>query len=138
MIDRLEAIALSEYTPAQLSNSKLLFHHTKNEKIDKFRKQMIDQLHKSKDIQIAEKYANDFLDTFIKKKIYRVNYYIDKQIVIDHDKNGILRLEGSSLSAKELKHIYSKLKFYVNRALKEAYIQQYWFSLNDCVLARYI
>lgn len=137
LIDKLEELALSEFTPQQLSNSKELFHNSSIQKVEEFKAMMVDELYKNKELLIAEKYANDFLDKFIKKKIFRVNYYIDKQIVMDYENEGILRLEGKSLTIKELKHIYDKSKFYVNRSLKEAYIQQYWNSLNDCVLKRY-
>lgn len=138
LIDKLEELALSEFSPSQLSNIKILFHNDKSEKILTFKEQMVKELHDNKDIALAEKYANDFLDKFIKKKIFRVNYYMDKQIVVDYNNSGIFKLEGKSLTIKELKHIYDKSKFYINRSLKEAYTQQYWYSLNDCVLKRYL
>lgn len=137
LIDKLEELALSEFTPSQLANTQLLFHNHKSEKVQAFKDQMIKELYDNKDIFMAEKYANDFLDKFIKKKIFRVNYYMDKQMVVDYNNTGIFKLEGKSLSIKELKHIYEKSKFYINRSLKEAYCQQYWYSLNDCVLKRY-
>ena len=137
LVDRLEAIALSYYSPQELSKVKTLFHDSKLKFVEDFKNLMLDQLYKNKDMATSEKYANDFLDKFIKKKIFRVNYYMNKQIVMDYDNTGILRLEGKTLTIKELKHIYDKSKFYINRSLRKAYIQQYWYSLNDCVLRRY-
>ncbi|NLW52457.1 MAG: hypothetical protein GXY87_03720 [Tissierellia bacterium] len=137
LIDKLENLALEEFTPHELANATTLFHHRESEKINKIKDMMMDQLHKNKDIAVSEKYSNDFLDKYVKKKIFRVNYYMNKQIVIDYENTGILKLEGSTLTIKELKHIYEKSKFYINRSLKMAYINQYWYSLNDSVLRRY-
>lgn len=138
LIDKLEELALSEFTSSELSVMKVLFHNSKSDKVKDFKEEMTDFLYSNKDLVIAEKYASDFMDKFIKKKIYRVNYYMDKQMVMDYKNSGILKLEGKSLTIKELKHIYDKSKFYINRSLKEAYIQQYWYSLNDSVLKRYL
>lgn len=137
LIDRLESLALSEFTPNELANITELYHKSDNSKVNKIKQMMISDIHKNKDIIVSEKYSNQFLDKFIKKKIFRVNYYMDKQIVVDYENTGILKLEGNTLTINELKHIYDKAKFYINRSLKEAYINQYWNSLNDCVLRRY-
>ena len=62
---------------------------------------------------------------------------MDKQVVVDYTNTDILMLEGKNLTINELLHIYNKSKFYINRALNEAYLNQFWYSLNDSVLCRY-
>ena len=44
---------------------------------------------------------------------------------------------GDNLTINEIKHLYSKSKFYINRQLKIAYFNQFWYALNDTVLSRY-
>lgn len=138
MVDRLEKIALKRFTPNQLILKNTLLHEVNDSEIEAFKEEIQNELIKNKELALNDYHANVFLDKNIKKKIYRVNYYMDKQVVVDYINTDILRVEGNNLSINELKHIYDKSKFYINRRLKSAYLNQYWYSLNDSVLSRYI
>lgn len=138
MVDMLEKIVLKRYKPSQLSNYPLLLQDMDDEEVEDFKKTVYNELVKNKEIGLNEYHSNLFLDRNIKKKVFRINYYMDKQVVVDYSNTDILRVEGKNLSIKELKHIYDKSKFYINRKLKEAYFNQYWQGLNDAVLSRYL
>lgn len=138
LIDKLEFEALKVFGPENIGNREILFQDSDNKFVEDFLLDVEEQLIKNKELQKLEKYANEFLDSFLKKKIYKVNYYMDKQIVVDYSNAGILKVEGKNLTINELKHIFDKSKFYINRSLRKAYITQYWYSLNDCVLKRYL
>lgn len=137
-IDKLERLVLRYYQPKELLHKESLFHDSKADFVDKFKSQLLNQLIKNKDIPNNEYHANLFLDNNIKSKIYRINYTMDKQVVVDYSNADILRVEGKNLSINELKHIYDKVKFYINRSLKISYVNQYWYALNDAVLSRYL
>lgn len=137
LIDKLERLALKYYKPNELCSMKYLFQDSNEPKILKFKDDIKKDLLKNKTICNNEFHINNFLDNNIKKKFFRVNFYMDKQVVVDYKNTDILRLEGKNLTINELLHIYSKAKFYINRSLNEAYFNQFWCSLNDSVLSRY-
>lgn len=137
LIDKLERIALNHFKPSQLSKMKCLFHDSETREILEFKDEVSDELLKTKVYTNNEYHCNEFLDNNIKNKFFRVNFYMDKQVVLDVDNTEFLRLEGKNLTIDEIKHLYSKAKFYINRQLKKAYFDQFWFALNDIVLSRY-
>ncbi|MFM1533757.1 hypothetical protein ABGF49_00425 [Helcococcus ovis] len=137
LIDQLERIALKLYNPSELNNMRLLLQNSKDTAVIDFKKQIKDDFMKSKIIANNEVNVNYFLDKNIKKKFFRINFYIDKQVVVDTNNANILTLEGKNLTINELLHIYNKAKFYINRSINEAYFNQFWCALNDCVLGRY-
>lgn len=138
LIDKLEVLAVKKFDPNKISNMKLLFHNSTDPEVLKFKEKVKNELIKSKILANNEYHCNLFLDKYIKKKFFRVNFYMDKQVVMDYPYANILKLEGKNLTIKELQHFYSKAKFYINRALLNAYINQFWYSLNDSVLGRYL
>lgn len=137
LIDKLERLALEKYTPRELSKMKVLFQDSESEEILKFKEYCNEYLIKNKVIYNNEYHVNNFLDENIKKKFFRVNFYMDKQVVIDYTNTDILKLEGKNLTINELLHLYTKAKFYINRSMNKAYLNQFWCSLNDSVLSRY-
>ena len=137
LIDKLEVLALKKYNPNQLKEMNTLFHNSEDRDILKFKENVKETLLKSKVLSENEYHTYCFMDKYVKKKFFRVNFYMDKQIVVDYSNSEIMTLEGKILTIKELQHFYSKAKFYVNRALQEAYFNQFWYSLNDQVLGRY-
>lgn len=137
LIDKLERLALNYYTANELSNMKYLFHDSNEARIVKFKENVREEILKNKLSYNNEYHINNFLDNNIKKKFFRVNFYMDKQVVVDYNNADILTLEGKSLTINELQHIYSKAKFYINRSMEIAYFNQFWYSLNDSVLSRY-
>lgn len=137
LIDKLEVLTLKKYDPIQLKDMKNLFHHSEDRDVINFKENVKQKLIKSKVLAENEYHTYYFMDENVKKKFFRVNFYMDKQIVVDYPNSEIMTLEGKNLTIKELQHFYSKAKFYVNRALQEAYFNQFWNSLNDQVLGRY-
>lgn len=137
LVDKLEKIALKTYTPAELSKLKCLFHYESNKNVEKFKNEVNQFLLKNKILSSNEYHCNYFLDKSIKTKFYRVNFYMDKQVVLGYPNMDILTLEGKNLTINEMHHLYNKSKFYINRQLQNAYITQFWSSLNDSVLSRY-
>ena len=137
LIDQLERITLSIYNPNDLCKMRLLLQNSKDEKVVEFKKKIKEDFMKSKIIANNVVNVNYFLDKNIKKKFFRINFYIDKQVVVDTHNTNILTLEGKNLTINELLHIYNKAKFYINRSINEAYFNQFWSALNDCVLGRY-
>lgn len=137
LVDKLERLALKVYTPNELSKMKCLFHDSDNHKILDFKNEVKCYLLKNKITTNNEYHCNKFIDDNLKKKFFRVNFYMDKQVVMDYHNSDILTLEGKNLSIKEILHLYNKSKFYINRQLEIAYFEQFWCSLNDIVLSRY-
>lgn len=137
LIDKLERIALKHFTPNKLSNMKCLFHNEKTDEIINFKEELKNKLIRNKVLLNNEFHCNLFLDRNIKKKFFRVNFYMDKQVVIDYPNPNILTLEGKNLTINEMQHLYNKAKFYINRQLEISYFNQYWYSLNDTILSRY-
>ncbi len=137
LVDQLERIALRRYTPSKLTKMKCLFHDTDNSEVLAFKTKIEEELRKNK-IELENEYhCNYFLDKNIKHKFFRVNFHMDKQVVLGYPNTDILTLEGDNLTINEIKHLYSKSKFYINRQLKIAYFNQFWYALNDTVLSRY-
>ncbi len=137
-IDSLERLALNHFHPNELMDRKVLFHNSKSHEVKNFKDDLNKCICSHEDICNMEDYVTLFLEKNCKKKIFNVNYYINKQIVVDYSNLGMLRVEGQNLTIKELELIYNKVLYYVNRSLKTAYKNQYWYAINDAVLKRYI
>ena len=137
LIDKLEILALKKFDPNDLATMQLMLHDSKDKDVEKFKDEVNKVLIKSKIISNNEYHTNLFLDKYIKNKFFRINFYMDNQVVVDYTNTDILTLEGKNLTINELLHIYSKAKFYINRSLNKAYFSQFWNSLNDEVLCRY-
>lgn len=137
IVNKLENLALKKYNPDELSNMKSLFHDSNDQEVLKLKNKVQERLLRDKVLAQNEYHINMFLDKHIKSKFFRVNFYMDKQVVVDYTNADILRLEGKNLTINELLHIYAKAKFYINRSMTEAYLNQFWYSLNDLVLCRY-
>lgn len=137
LVDKLEILALKYYDSNQLADMKTLLHYSDYRDVLKFKEEVKKELIKSRIFTENEHHTYCFMDRYVKKKFFRVNFYMDKQIVVDYPNSEIMTLEGKNLTINELQHFYSKAKFYVNRAIQEAYFNQFYYSLNDQVLARY-
>lgn len=78
-----------------------------------------------------------YCNKIIKKKIYNLNSYIDKQLTIDYSRENPDIGEEPLLSHKQINSIYSFLLKTIYKNMLSTYKEAYWFGVNDRVLNRY-
>lgn len=138
LIDALERIALETYSVDELASCPLLFHKAKSGKAMGVQAEAFRLMHedenKSKDLH---RLSNFYCRKLLKKKIYHLNDYLDRQIVLDFDHPDQLKSEEGALTIRDLNLIYNKLNRYLFTNVTKLYKHAYWDGINDAVLERY-
>lgn len=140
-VNPLEDIAVRYYSLEEVYGRKFLFHYdTSLKEIQKMIKEIDNEIDTR---EAKENTINDFISRYcekmIKKKIFNLNSYIDKQLTIEYSiRKPDIREEGTLLSVKELNKIYNIILKTVKKNMKSTYKEAYWFGLNDKVLNRYL
>ncbi len=139
-VNPLEDIAIKHYSLEEVYGRKFLFHYdTSSKDIQKIMKEI------SQEIDSREENTNginDFIHKYcekvVKKKVYNLNSYIDKQMTIEYTTKKLdIKEEGTMLSVKELNKIYRTIMKVVKKNMINTYKEAYWFGINDRVLNRY-
>lgn len=80
-----------------------------------------------------------FNKKIIKKKLFQINKYIDKQLKLEEDINGktIIKFESPMFSRKELANLYKNLVILIYDDGIEVLLDAYWTGLIEKVLRRY-
>lgn len=137
-VDRLERLALEVYSPSELKNMKILFHDIKYGKAMSIKSSLYHHINtETCDYDKLRKLCNLYSQKIIKKKIYKLNDYLDKQIVLDFNHLSRLKEEETVLSIKDLNFIYRKLRQYLSNNASKIYKEYTWRGINDEVLERY-
>lgn len=83
---------------------------------------------------IIKKYCHSIL----KSKIFNLNNFLDKQLVIKYNSNMYSIGEGDTiLTLNELDYIYKEILKLILKGGLRLYKEAYWYGLNDRVLKRY-
>ena len=138
--NKLENLTYRYYSLEELYSLKYLFHfETNNEEVLDLKNILSKELVSKDDnnsnyIEIIKEYC----DYVIESKVFSLNKYLDKQLIMDANKNGINIVEDDYLLTKEdLNRIYKEvLKIIIKNGLK-LFKDAYWNGLNDRVLLRY-
>lgn len=139
-VNLLEDIAIKNYSLEEVYGRKFLFHYDTS--IKEIPKIIRDLNHEIDVREFQTNRINDFVYTYcekvVKKKIYNLNSYIDKQLTIDYTTKRLnIREEGPVLSSRELNNIYRTIMKTVKKNMISTYKEAYWFGINDRVLNRY-
>lgn len=137
-VDRLERIALENFTDDELHNKKILFHNVKSGKAIGLQSRLYHNLKvEQDDFKQLKRLSSMYCKKVLKHKVYQINSYLDKQVVLNFDDLSQLKLEENNLTIKELNHIYNKLSQYLYNNITRVYKEAYWNGVNDAVLERY-
>lgn len=138
-VNLLEDETLKQIRKEDLYERNFLFHYDiSSREIQKIIKDLF--IH----IDFNEKETNYLCDRIsaycnkvIRKKIYSLNSYIDKQLTIGYNQKYPNIQEEPLLTHKQLNSIYKSLVKTINKNMLDAYKEAYWFGINDRVLSRY-
>lgn len=137
-VDKLERLALENYSPQELKHMAILYHDCKKGKAMAVKSGLFNWMKNETDDYIKlRRYCNVYSQKLLKKKIYMVNDNLDSQIVLDFNHLSKLKCEEGVLTIKELNHIYRKLRQYLSSNASKIYKEYVWRGINDQVLERY-
>lgn len=137
-VDRVERCALEMFSSEELSRRKILFQETKNGKAMGVKSDLFHELKEETEIyHNLRKLSSAYGKRVLRHKIYQLNHYLDKQIVMDYDNLACLKVEENNLNIRELNHIYNKFNQYLYRNIAKVYKDAFWNGINDAVLERY-
>lgn len=137
-INRVERLALEEFSVEELCQMSTLYQKSKAGKAMGMKSQIFHDLKIATDgFKELKKLTTIYCREVLKKKIYRLNDYMDKQIVLDFDNLQNLKLEENNLTIRDLNHIYNKVNKYLYNNITKVYKESYWNGINDAVLERY-
>lgn len=138
--NRLEKAILINNQLEDLYTMKYLYHFGSNlREIKLVKSRVFDEIQKKED-------GNNFLhDTILeystsifKFKVFNLNNFLDKQLIIDCDSDSTTFTEDEDLlNINELKNIYQETINVVFKNGLKLYKEAYWYGLNDRVLKRY-
>lgn len=122
-----------------LYEKNFLFHYdTSRREIHKIIKDLFIYIDfNEKDTNALHNMISTYCNKVIKKKIYNLNSYIDKQLTIGYNQKYPNIQEESLLTYKQLTSIYRSLVKTINKNMINTYKEAYWFGINDRVLSRY-
>ena len=137
-VNQVERCAVEQYDPEELSRMCVLFQNQKDGRAMGLKSKLFFAL-KEQTNQFSEiKHFSDvYCRRVLKKKIYRLNEHLDKQIVVDFEDLSRLKLEENNLTLKEPNHVYTKCNQYLYDNVTKVYKEAYWNGINDAVLKRY-
>lgn len=137
--NELEIMALEQFEVAHLFDRKLLFHYNySSEEVDLFRKCCIVRQINSGADRLVKEQASLFSRFVLKRKIFTLNHYVDRQLQVNFQSSkGLYRETNYMLSHQELLGLNKKLKKFLYRDGLRIYASAYWYGLNDLVLRRY-
>lgn len=134
----IERLALTQFGPRALKNKPYLYQQARSGKCMKHKSDLFHELKlKSRGFRKLKKLANYYCKTLLKNKIYQINDYMDRQIILDLDQPDRLKVEEKTLTIKDLNFIYHKINRYLINNTARVYKDSYWEGINNAVLERY-
>lgn len=139
--NKLENLTYRYYSLEELYSLKYLFHfETKVKDILNLKEELFKEL-TSKASNSNANYAeiiNEYCDFVIKSKVFSLNKFLDKQLILNYDKDGINIIEDEHLLTKEdLSRIYKEVLKIIVKNGQKLFKDAYWNGINDRVLLRY-
>lgn len=137
-VDLVERCALEVHTAEELSRMNVLFQNTKHGKAMGVKSHLFHVLKEETETYPSlRRLSSAYCKRVLRQKIYQLNHYLDKQIVIDYDDLSRLKVEENNLNIRELNHIYNKFNQYLYHNVTKVYKDAFWNGINDAVLERY-
>ena len=137
-VNKLERLAIEEYDEDQLMMKKSLYQHDKCGKALGIKSILFHELKiKTLNFQELHQISSIYGKRVLKKKLYCLNDYIDKQMIIDFTDSPQIKLEEKNLTVHQLKKIHHKCNQYLYNNVAKIFKESYWNGLNDAVLSRY-
>lgn len=136
----LEDITVKTYSINELYYQKYLFHFDSiTDDVQELRDEIFEKLEKHEDSSNhLHKLINRYCEKVIRKKIYSLNRYLDKQLTIDYESSSASITEDETLlTMDDLTNVYNEVIKIVTRNGMRLYKDAYWNGLNDRVLKRY-
>lgn len=138
--NKLENTILKKSKIEELYQLKYLYHFEMNtEEVKNIKLKIFKELEKEEEstdflYNIIYKYASSVL----KLKIFNINNFLDKQLMIDYKSNQHkIKEDEDLLNFNELNNIYKETIKVVYKTSVKLYEQAYWYGINDRVLNRY-
>ena len=137
-INRVERLALEEFEVFELENMQTLYQTAKSGRSMGFKSSIFHHLKIDTDgFKELKRLTTIYCRKVLKKKIYRLNDYMDKQIVLNFEDLSHLKMEENNLTIRDLNYIYNKVNRYLYNSITKVYKDSYWNGINDAVLERY-
>lgn len=139
-INILENLTLRYYSIDELYNLKYLFHfETSKEDIIGYKHKLFNQIDKDEEFyDYLNDNMDDYISSIIKKKVFSLNKYLDKQLTLDYNSGNVnIREDGTLLTKNDLYGIFTEVKKVIIKNGFKLYKDAYWNGLNDGVLKRY-
>ncbi len=138
-VDQLEYAGLEIFGAEYLYNATTLFHQTNERRVLKMQVSYCNEIQRKDALKRSiKKLANYYCDKVIRHKIYNLNRYLDKQLIIDYEDASNIVFDEDYLTIAELSMVYRKFVLYLVRNICRVYLDAYWTGLNDAVLKRYL
>ncbi|MDO5300890.1 MAG: hypothetical protein Q4E76_00090 [Tissierellia bacterium] len=139
--NELEVLALKYFEVEELYNRNSLFSFVSMEEdLLAFQRKCFDPFREFGHVKMKIKERIQKFDRrVLRKKINKLNYYVDRQLVLNTKEpwDGRLFEVENCISDQELYLINKKLKLFLLKDGLRLYRQAYWNGLNDLVLKRY-
>lgn len=136
----LENLTLKIHSIEDLYNIKYLYYlDTNNKNIKEQRQNINKELNKKeKNSKVLSDLITNYLTKVVKSKVFSLNKYLDKQLMIDYNSELLNIKEDETLLTKDdLNFIYREVVKIVLKNGFKLYKDAYWNGLNDRVLKRY-
>lgn len=139
-VNTLEEVSIKYYNTDELYNMNYLFHFDTNlTEVLNLKLSINDILHNEEDIDNPQfTLIMDYLDSLIKPKVFLLNKYLDKQMMIEYNsKNFNIKEDETLLTLEDLNGIYKEVVKSILKYGLRLYNDALWNGLNDRVLQRY-
>ncbi len=138
-VNCLEDETLKQIDEEDLYEKNFLFHYdTSNKEIQKIIKELFLYIdYNEEETNALDNIISSYCNKVIKRKIYNLNSFIDKQLTISYSQKKPNIKEEDLLTHKQLKSIYKSLIKTIEKNMINTYKEAYWFGINDRVLSRY-
>ncbi|HHV38101.1 MAG TPA: hypothetical protein GXX70_01255 [Tepidimicrobium sp.] len=138
-VNTLEEKSIKYLSIEKVYERNFLFHYdTLFEEIKRFKEYVEKEIrHQKKQTNFLNDLIVTYCDEVLKKKVYNLNMYMDKQLAIEFDINTVDIREEPLLTAKELNKIYQIIVDTIIKNIIDIYLEANWFGINDRVLNRY-
>ncbi|NMB26860.1 MAG: hypothetical protein GX987_02260 [Tissierellia bacterium] len=140
-VNILEDETIKHFKIEQIYEKNFLFHYnTYFKEVERIKEAFILEIEdKEKKTNYLHDFINRYCEKVIKRKIYNLNMYIDKQLAIEYNFNEMkIKEEEPLLSTNELNKIYKVVVKTIIKNTIKIYIDASWFGINDKVLNRYL
>ncbi|NLJ78391.1 MAG: hypothetical protein GX329_03435 [Tissierellia bacterium] len=135
----LEGKSIKHFSIETVYEKNFLFHYDIHlEEIRNFREYTENEI---RDQERESKFLNNFIITYcnkvIKKKVYNLNRYMDKQLTIEFEHGRMNIREEPLLTTMELNRMYEIIVDTIIKNVVNIYLEANWLGINDRVLNRY-